>query len=31
VDKSKGGPTLYHDDALDISGLVIEEFNREYP
>lgn len=31
VDKSKGGPTLYHDEALDISGLVIEEFNQEYP
>ncbi|MCP9469311.1 MAG: OmpH family outer membrane protein [Nitrospira sp.] len=31
VDKSKGGPTLYHDDTIDISGLVIEEFNREYP
>ncbi|MCP9446136.1 MAG: OmpH family outer membrane protein [Nitrospira sp.] len=31
VDKSKGGPTLYHDDTIDISGLVIEEFNRDYP
>ncbi|HWF62316.1 MAG TPA: OmpH family outer membrane protein [Nitrospira sp.] len=31
VDKSKGGPTIYHEDGLDISGLVIEEFNREYP
>ena len=31
VDKSKGGPTFYHEDSLDISGQVIEEFNREYP
>lgn len=31
VDKSKGGPTIYHEEGLDISGTVIEEFNREYP
>lgn len=31
VDKSKGGPTIFHEDGLDISGQVIEEFNREYP
>lgn len=31
VDKSKGGPTLYHEEGLDISGSVIEEFNRDYP
>jgi outer membrane protein len=31
VDKSKGGSTIYHEDGLDISGPVIEEFNREYP
>ena len=31
VDKSKGGPTLYHEESLDISTQVIEEFNREYP
>jgi outer membrane protein len=31
VDKSRGGPTIYHEDDLDISGQVIEEFNREYP
>lgn len=30
-DKGKGGPTFYHDGTLDISGQVIEEFNREYP
>jgi len=31
VDKSKGGPTIYHEEDLDISGPVIEEFNRAYP
>lgn len=31
VDRSKGGPTIYHEDSLDISGQVIEEFNRQYP
>ena len=31
VDKSKGGSTIYHEDGLDISGPVIEEFNRDYP
>jgi outer membrane protein len=31
VDKSKGGPTIYREDGLDISGQVIDEFNREYP
>ncbi len=31
VDKSKGGPTIYHEQSLDISSQVIEEFNREYP
>jgi outer membrane protein len=31
VDKSKGGPTFYHEESLDISNQVIEEFNREYP
>ncbi len=31
VDRSKGGPTIYHEDGLDISNQVIEEFNREYP
>lgn len=31
VDKSKGGPTIYHEAGLDISGAVIEEFNRDYP
>ena len=31
VDKSKGGPTIYHEDGLDISNQVIEKFNREYP
>lgn len=31
MDKGKGGPTLYSDEGLDITGQVIEEFNREYP
>ena len=31
VDKGKGGPTIYHEDNLDISGQVIEQFNLEYP
>jgi outer membrane protein len=31
VDKSKGGPTIYHEGSLDISGQIIEEFNRTYP
>jgi outer membrane protein len=31
VDKSKGGPTFFAEEQLDISDQVIEEFNREYP
>ncbi len=31
VDKTKGGTTIYHEESLDISGPVIEEFNKEYP
>lgn len=31
VDKSKGGSTIYHEQGLDISDQVIEDFNREYP
>jgi len=31
IDKGKGGPTIYSDETLDITGQVIEEFNREYP
>jgi outer membrane protein len=31
IDKGKGGPTLYNEPGLDITGQVIEEFNREYP
>jgi len=31
IDKGKGGPTLYSEPGLDITGQVIEEFNREYP
>jgi outer membrane protein len=29
MEKGKGGPTVYHDAALDISTKVIEEFNKE--
>jgi outer membrane protein len=31
IDKGKGGPTLYSEQGLDITGQVIDEFNREYP
>ena len=31
IDKQKGGPTLYSEEGLDITGQVIDEFNREYP
>ena len=31
VDNSRGGPTLYREDTIDISNQVIEEFNRDYP
>ncbi|MEQ1562004.1 MAG: OmpH family outer membrane protein [Nitrospiraceae bacterium] len=31
MDKGKGGPTLYSDEGLDITGQVIDEFNRVYP
>lgn len=28
IEKGRGGPTIYHDSSLDISLLVIEEFNK---
>lgn len=31
IDKGRGGPTLYSEEALDISNQVVEEFNKEYP
>lgn len=31
IDKGKGGPTIYSEETLDITGQVIEEFNHEYP
>ncbi len=31
IDKGKGGATLYSDEGLDITGQVIDAFNREYP
>lgn len=30
-DRGRGGPTLYFDEALDVSPQLIEEFNRAYP
>jgi outer membrane protein len=30
IDKGKGGPTLYNEEGVDITGQVIDEFNREY-
>jgi outer membrane protein len=31
MDKGKGGPTIYSEEGLDITGQVIDEFNRQYP
>ena len=31
MEKGRGGSTLYSDPGLDITGQVIDEFNREYP
>jgi outer membrane protein len=31
MEKGKGGPTLYSEAGIDVTGQVIEEFNREYP
>ena len=31
MEKGKGGPTLYSEPGIDITGQVIDEFNREYP
>jgi outer membrane protein len=31
MEKGKGGPTLYSEAGLDITGQVIDEFNRDYP
>jgi outer membrane protein len=31
LDKSRGGSTVYNEDAIDLTNQVIEEFNREYP
>lgn len=30
-DRGRGGPTLYFDEALDVSSQLIEEFNKTYP
>ncbi len=31
LDRGRGGPTIFFDDAVDVSAQVIEEFNRQYP
>ncbi|MDF0643494.1 MAG: OmpH family outer membrane protein [Nitrospira sp.] len=31
IDKGKGGPAIYGEPELDITGEAIEEFNRVYP
>jgi outer membrane protein len=31
IEKGRGGTTLYHDPSLDISVMVIEEFNKGTP
>jgi len=31
IEKGRGGATLYHDPSLDISAMVIEEFNKGTP
>jgi outer membrane protein len=31
MEKGRGGPTLYSEPGLDITGQVIDEFNHEYP
>lgn len=30
-DRGRGGPTIYADEAVDVSSQVIEEFNKTYP
>ena len=30
-DRGRGGPTIYSDEAVDVSSQVIEEFNKTYP
>jgi outer membrane protein len=31
LDRGRGGPTIYFEEAVDLSAQVIEEFNREFP
>jgi outer membrane protein len=31
IDKGKGGPAIYGSEDLDLTGEVIEEFNKEFP
>ncbi|MBA2486855.1 MAG: OmpH family outer membrane protein [Nitrospira sp.] len=30
-DRGRGGPTMYFDQAVDVSSQLIEEFNKTYP
>ncbi len=30
-DRGRGGPTMYFDEAVDVSSQLIEEFNKTYP
>ena len=30
-DRGRGGPTLYFDEAVDVSSQLIEDFNKTYP
>lgn len=30
-DRGRGGPTIYAEEAVDVSAQVIEEFNKTYP
>ena len=30
-DRGRGGPTLYFDEAVDVSSQLIEEFDKTYP
>ncbi|MCE7975783.1 MAG: OmpH family outer membrane protein [Nitrospira sp. NTP1] len=31
LNRGRGGPTLYFDEAVDVSSQLIEEFNKTYP
>ena len=31
LDRGRGGPTIYFEEAVDVSPQIIEEFNKQYP